>query len=751
MPAMSVHPLSTLACAAALVVACAACWPSGAGQLPALNVTDFGAVPNDQNDDTAAFEQALAQAAQGGVATVYVPAGRYLLATGRLRPQSGVTVQGEGSAHSVLQVAGQGDPDVLFFPEGEDITFRDLALRGRAGGVPPRYDTAGTMISMRRVRRLSVERCSFEQFKYGVHAETAEGGFYTVSDVAVSDSHFASGGVGVGAQACERIAVRRCRFEDMYWAAATSRCLGSRFESNDVRRCVTGVRGLHAFDVHVNHNTFRQIGSNGAVQFDTAVGGEISFNVIDNQDATAGGWNLEVEAASGIVISGNVIRASQHVEQSGIWLHGRSGGWSDWEINPFDPLRADFPEYEKSFIEGAPEEVATWTVAQPQAVTLASDSQITWRDHPSFRMRIEPGAKPGVLAWRPYTPDQQHRIYGDMIVGFVAVRGNTAPLQALGLSLCLGEAGQRPAQTLLLPSVGPGQREQWFTYRSIIYEQGAGFGFTPQFAPFASIAVVLREPLQEPVELWIGTFRRDFAWQSNRDAGTVVSGNTISNAWHGIVVSQLFKNLVIVNNVLEASQSRLNRGNMAVQLLTWHTVVRDRGKQVDPQKVPPDAPADWVPLTDPVPSNPEALIYENCRISDNTVQGYEQFIGVAGPDNGRFILQEPRLGLRVENNQLQQVGSLMPAALPACVSVQGNARDNYPLSGTLTLEGERITVGNPNFTATCAVRLTPLSPEAFAFQPRIVSLGEGKLTVERGAAPTGTVYAWEIFSDHLPR
>lgn len=732
------------------VVLCAVASPNAL----VLNVADFGAVPDDDSDDTAAFEQALNRAAEGPISTVHVPAGRYLITNGRLKPQSGVTLAGEGRSRTLLQSASRGEPDAMLTPEGEDITIRDLAMRGRDEGVPPNYSAAGMLIRLRRARHICVERCNFEKFSSAVQGATDEGGFYTVSDVEVSDCRFRNGALGVACQACERIAVYRCQFEDLSWATATSRCLGSRFMNNDVRRCVTGIRGLHAFDVHVCHNTFREIGSNGAVQFDTAIGGEISHNLVDNQNAVAegtGGWNLEVEAASGIIIQGNVIRASQHQDQIGIFLHGRFGGWTDWGIDPFSEERADKPEYETSFIEGAPEEVAKWTVAQPDAVEVSSDAEVRWREQPSFRIQVQPAAQPGVLAWRPFTEDQQHKVYGDMIVGYVAVRGNTAPPKALGLALCLEGEGQRPAQTLLVPGVSKRFAEDWYTYRCVVYETGAGFGMAPQFAPFQSIAVVLLEPLEEAVDVRIGTFRRAFAWQSNRDLGTVVTDNTISNAAHGIVMSQLLKNVTITNNVIEANQSRLNRGNMAIQMLTWHAVARDPAKVYDRNNLPPEAPPDWVPDTDPLATLPDAQFYENCRISGNLIDGYQQFVGVAGVEDGRFILQEQRLGLMIENNQLQRVASFLPEGFPQCVSVRGNTRDNYPTSGTVTLGSEPLTVENPNFTDTCAVRLSPLSQEAFGHQPRITELGGGKLTVDPAGAPVGAVFAWEIYSDHLPR
>jgi len=725
-----------------------------------LFVTDFGAVPNDGKDDTAAFAAALDRAGAVGPPEVCVPAGRYLVRNGRLRLRSGVVLRGACRARAVLQSVARGEPDAVLVPEGEDIVICDLAVRGRGEGRPPYFNHAGSLVVLREARHVRIERCRFEQFAFAVSGASALGGFYTVSDVVVRDCRFATGRVGVSAQACERLAVFASQFEGVQWASSTSRCLGSRFCHNDVRDAVTGVRGLHAFDVHVCHNTFRDVRDNGAVQFDTALHAEISHNLIDNQNSLAKKrrpwvWTIEVEAASGVVIQGNVIRASQHQDQIGIFLHGRFGGWHDWRINPFDKRRADAPGYETSFIDGARDEVAKWTVAQPAAVTVEADAASPWRDRPSFRLRAEPRAAPGVLAWRPFTEDQQHSIYGDVIVAFVAVRGNTAPPKALALALCMGKAGRRVAQSAWLPTQPKGHADKWRTYRTVMYTRGAGFGFARgryPFERFQSIAVVLQKPLKTPIDLRIGTFRRAFAWQSNRDAGTVVCDNLVSNAATGLVMSQVLKNVSITNNLFEANQSRLNRGAEAIRLLTWHTVVRDPAKAVNRNDVPEDAPEDWVPSSDPWPTDPSALIYENCRIAGNRADGYASFITVAGIDKGRLILQEAKLGLVIESNQLQRTPQLLPSALPACIRVAGNSRDNAPTAGILRIpEGKPAVLQNPNLHPGCAVRFTPLSPRAFGHPLRVVSIKAGSLYVDPGDAPPKAVYGWEIWSDHLPR
>lgn len=78
----------------------------------ALNVRDFGAKGDGETDDTAAFQKALAAAAQAGGGTVLAPRGNYLFA-GNLNVPSGVTLRGiweSVPAHNGLRDAGLPKP-----------------------------------------------------------------------------------------------------------------------------------------------------------------------------------------------------------------------------------------------------------------------------------------------------------------------------------------------------------------------------------------------------------------------------------------------------------------------------------------------------------------------------------------------------------------------------------------------------------------------------------------------------------------
>lgn len=89
------------------------------------NVVDYGAVPDDEGDDTGAIQDAILAAATGGKAGVWLPPGTFTL-TDRLIV-GGVRVRGAGMWHTVLQgTGGKGG----FFGRGDDVRITDLSVRG---------------------------------------------------------------------------------------------------------------------------------------------------------------------------------------------------------------------------------------------------------------------------------------------------------------------------------------------------------------------------------------------------------------------------------------------------------------------------------------------------------------------------------------------------------------------------------------------------------------------------------------------
>ncbi|SFT14680.1 S-layer homology domain-containing protein [Paenibacillus sp. BC26] len=99
-------------------------WADAPYEMPAgfLSVAEFGAVPNDDQDDTEAIRSAIAAAKQQGVQGVWLPEGTFRVDGGPIE-LSDITIRGAGKWHTVL--AGGG-----FMGKGNHIQVFDLAIDG---------------------------------------------------------------------------------------------------------------------------------------------------------------------------------------------------------------------------------------------------------------------------------------------------------------------------------------------------------------------------------------------------------------------------------------------------------------------------------------------------------------------------------------------------------------------------------------------------------------------------------------------
>ncbi|HEY0192167.1 MAG TPA: right-handed parallel beta-helix repeat-containing protein, partial [Kofleriaceae bacterium] len=87
------------------------------------SITSFGAVANDGNDDTAAFNSAVSAAGNGG--TVWIPAGTFSLNSRPNAFANNVTIRGAGMWYSVLDGVGAS-----FTPNAKTIKLYDFAMSG---------------------------------------------------------------------------------------------------------------------------------------------------------------------------------------------------------------------------------------------------------------------------------------------------------------------------------------------------------------------------------------------------------------------------------------------------------------------------------------------------------------------------------------------------------------------------------------------------------------------------------------------
>jgi hypothetical protein len=99
------------------------------------DITNYGAVPDDQNDDSGAFQQILS--AHPSDIQIYVPSGTFLINTTiQLNNNNNVTIFGEGSS-SILKLTGEGD--MIRIADSKKVIIKDLALDGNSQNITGEY------------------------------------------------------------------------------------------------------------------------------------------------------------------------------------------------------------------------------------------------------------------------------------------------------------------------------------------------------------------------------------------------------------------------------------------------------------------------------------------------------------------------------------------------------------------------------------------------------------------------------------
>lgn len=150
-----------------------------------LSISDFGAVPGDDEDDSAAFAACIDAAKKSG-ATVWIPEGAFRLEGPRVK-LGGVRIQGAGMWRSKLEgpgamFDGTGEPlhvaDIAIFGEidrrvdnlpenafhgnfGDGSTFRRIWIEHLKCGFWTTYGTRNMVVSESRLRNLMADGLNF--------------------------------------------------------------------------------------------------------------------------------------------------------------------------------------------------------------------------------------------------------------------------------------------------------------------------------------------------------------------------------------------------------------------------------------------------------------------------------------------------------------------------------------------------------------------------------------------------------------
>lgn len=169
--------------------------PGGAAQI--YNLRDFGAVGDGVADDGPALQRALDAVAGSSVVTLYVPAGRYLIATPVTRsfsyskslmirgddaipPDSG---WGKGlSSEFVIKVGKTAD--ALTLKTLGNLTLKNIGFTG----VPKVINDAKVVLFLSNIRKVLIQTCEF----YGLSSQVAGGAIvYNYGcDLKIQDSAF---------------------------------------------------------------------------------------------------------------------------------------------------------------------------------------------------------------------------------------------------------------------------------------------------------------------------------------------------------------------------------------------------------------------------------------------------------------------------------------------------------------------------------------------------------------------------------
>lgn len=92
-----------------------------------LGVVDFGAIPDDDRDDTPAFRKALEAAAANGGGTIVIPRGRFNV-YGSFDIPSHTLLQGAGAGKTVLEWPDMPEPPEYILKGTDNFSIQDLAM-----------------------------------------------------------------------------------------------------------------------------------------------------------------------------------------------------------------------------------------------------------------------------------------------------------------------------------------------------------------------------------------------------------------------------------------------------------------------------------------------------------------------------------------------------------------------------------------------------------------------------------------------
>lgn len=154
-----------------------------------VNVVDYGAIPNDELDDTQAINDAYSFLKEKGGGTIHFPGGR-LKVSNTIRlipPRYGGQVAFKGNTGSIIEVSA-GDNMIFYAGNLNILTFEDLTFVGK--NVPessPEFYDASYLIFALYINQTNIIRCRF----YGLAVKSPNSLIYFGNtDAKIVDSQF---------------------------------------------------------------------------------------------------------------------------------------------------------------------------------------------------------------------------------------------------------------------------------------------------------------------------------------------------------------------------------------------------------------------------------------------------------------------------------------------------------------------------------------------------------------------------------
>lgn len=247
----------------------------------AVSVEDFGAIPGDAVDDTAAFQAAI----DSGAYNIEIAEGTFIV--GKVTIPTQIKIQGSHISRTILQLANGTNDHLFSLASKQWVTVSDLTLNG---------NSANNSSTSNGINASNSVSCTFERVRitdfndYGVYVDTG-------NDITFKRCWFDTNTYGLYATSSEQINLDKCVIQEnaTYGVQYVSALVGA---VSEIRGCwfenptatPTDFIIVDSDNLHIAANKFNLSGcSNSAIRVKTgALYNHILSNVLHQTDPTYG-------------------------------------------------------------------------------------------------------------------------------------------------------------------------------------------------------------------------------------------------------------------------------------------------------------------------------------------------------------------------------------------------------------------------------------------------------------------------------